>query len=143
MRLSVTASTRNWSATSAERAPVAMRSPISRVRSGDRHEHDVHDADAADDERHAGDAREQRSHRVAGAIEGVGHFLEGDFIELRQIRERESRGGCVQPLREGLRCLCLDREIVGRGAVTALLREVVSSSGGGLSNHAARVPPPS
>ncbi len=27
---------------------------------GDRHQHDVHDADAADEQRHAGDAREQR-----------------------------------------------------------------------------------
>ena len=39
------------------RAPIAMRTPISLVRSGYGHQHDVHHADAADHQRNQGDGR--------------------------------------------------------------------------------------
>ncbi len=40
---------------SLRRAPITLRTPISRVRLGDRHEHDVHYPDAADQQADRGD----------------------------------------------------------------------------------------
>jgi hypothetical protein len=42
---------------------------------GDGDEHDVHDADAADDERNASDGAEQDGHGLGGGGGGLGEFL--------------------------------------------------------------------
>ncbi len=47
---------------SRSRAPIAMRMPISRGALGDRDQHDVHDADAADQQRYRSDCAEQQRH---------------------------------------------------------------------------------
>ena len=60
MRLSVTASIRNWDRMSRPRAPPPCAGRSSRVRSVTLDQHDVHDADAADDQADAGHRRQQQ-----------------------------------------------------------------------------------
>ncbi len=56
---------------------------------GDRDQHDVHDADAADEQRHAGDRRQQRRHRPRGFGADAGDlFLRADHEVVRLARRQ-------------------------------------------------------
>ena len=55
---------------SLRRAPIALRIPISRVRSVTRDEHDVHHADPADEQGDRGHLAEQRGEHAAGFARG-------------------------------------------------------------------------
>ena len=72
------ASMRNWNTMVRLRAPSARRTPISRVRSRTRHQHDVHDADAAHQQR-------DEAHAHGHAVERAGELLVG--------RRRAARAG--------------------------------------------------
>ena len=85
-----TASTRNWRRTSLFLAPMALRVPISRGALGDGDQHDVHDADAADEERNRGDAAQQEAElhdacRCAG--EDVGPVLDHEIVGIGEVGE--------------------------------------------------------
>ena len=96
--LNVNASIKNCARTSRPRAPTAQAQADFARAFRDRHEHDVHDADAADDQRYRGDAGEQRRQRIAGLLERARHLLRRNLIELRKIREHEDGGRGVQAL---------------------------------------------
>jgi hypothetical protein len=70
------ASVRNWLSTSFARADGESQADLARPL-GHRHEHDVHDADATDQKRHARDAREERRHGLRLGRAG------GDQVVLR------------------------------------------------------------
>ena len=89
---------------------------------GDRHQHDVHDADAAHHERDGGDAGEQHRQRPAGLLQRAGHLFERDLIELRQVGEHEHRRRCVETLGERLGGLGLDSEVVGAASGQVVTR---------------------
>ena len=59
---------------------------------GDAHEHDVHDADAADQERDAGDGPEQQRDDLGNGIDGVGNFLLVEDVEV-VVAARQSGDG--------------------------------------------------
>ena len=76
---------------------------------GDRHEHDVHDADAADQQRDAGDAAEQDRHHPRRALRRFGDVGQiahgevifapfGDAVALAQ-EQRDLLLGFLQPSR--------------------------------------------
>ena len=52
---------------------------------GDRHEHDVHDAHAADDQRNAGHGQEQDGHDGRLGAHGVGHFGHVADVEVVEL----------------------------------------------------------
>ena len=81
-RLSTIDSTRNCSSTSTSRAPTAQAQPDLARPLGHRHEHDVHDADAADDERDRRDAGQQVRHRVRRRGQHARHLLERPHQEV-------------------------------------------------------------
>ena len=85
------------------------------------HEHDVHDADAADDERDAGDRAEQHGHDARGGGRGFGDLLlvaDGEIVV--------AAGANVVALAEQLGDLLLRRgEVVGDATCTLIPRKVV------------------
>ena len=95
-RLIATASTRNCRITSrAARADGQAQADLARPL-GHRQQRDVHDADAADQQRHRGHRRQQPAHRPARTFEGAGELLERDLLELaRRCRQspRATFGG--------------------------------------------------
>ena len=80
---------------------------------GDRQQHDVHDADAADEQRHRRDGAEQRRHRPGRAVERAAELLEGHFFEAADVADDGARhvGPQAAP-RERLPRLRRDGEIV-------------------------------
>ena len=103
-RLSVTDSTRNWARMSRLARPDRLADADLARPLADRHEHDVHDPDAADDERDRGDAgqheRERAAHR-GGRLQQlrlvedleVVVVRDGQAVQLAQQR----RDGCPWP----------------------------------------------
>jgi hypothetical protein len=71
---------KTWS----RRAPIAMRSPISFDPLGHRNEQDIHDADAADDQRYRGNRCEQKRHDVAATFCCFDELAEVAHIEVVQ-----------------------------------------------------------
>ena len=88
--LMVMASTRNWRRMSRSLAPMALRMPISRVRSVTGHQHDVHDADPADEERHGGDGRQQRCHDLGGLLLGGDNIRQDADLEVVVLARLEA-----------------------------------------------------
>jgi hypothetical protein len=112
-----------------------MRTPISRVRSAPT-QHDVHDADSADEERDPGDRPEKKGHRLGlflGLLEHLGlrpdHevvFLAGRLVQLVPLAQqgadlflrlgdlfRGRNGGHDHPDRRGSHDLLADRLVGG------------------------------
>ena len=80
--LRATASARNWSRiSSTARADGEADADLAGAL-GDADEHDVHDADAADEQRNAGDGAEQHGHDFGGLRGDFGDFLLGADEEV-------------------------------------------------------------
>jgi hypothetical protein len=130
---------------------MAMRRPISRVL-GHRHQHDVHDADAADDQRHERDAGQQSRHRAGrlrpqrdDVLERLHHHVvriaRGHIVPQAQdradrvcrladvIRRAGGRDDVVQVLLTG--------ELLHHGRVgrKRLVVHVLAARGGALGRH--------
>ena len=77
---------------SRSRAPIDMRMPISRVRSVDAHQHDVHHADPADDEADCRDAEEQERQSTPRSCPCISRML-GLRLDLEVVGSRRRRCG--------------------------------------------------
>lgn len=114
--------------------------PISRVRSRDGDEHDVHNADAADDERYACDAAEQDLENVRHGPHRVLHDTHGIDVEAVAVAEKvieELFDGCLgvghfRALRRG------DVKFGNRAAVLGVLPR---EGGKGNIDSGTRLPP--
>ena len=92
---STIASTRNCSSTSTvARADRQAQADLARPL-GHRHQHDVHDADAADEQRHRGDARQQVGHRRRGRRQHARHLLERPHHEVVVVAGLDAGGACA------------------------------------------------
>ncbi len=94
VKVSITDSTRNCVVISFFFAPIALRKPDLARALGDGRKHHVHDADAADEERYAGDGGKKRREGARDARR------RGDDVRLVQHAEIGLRRiGNVMPLR--------------------------------------------
>ncbi len=69
---------------------------------GDRDEHDVHDADAADDQRNGRDAGEQQLHDRAGLRSGLRDRLQVAHLKVVGLRRNDAMA-LLEQLRDALR----------------------------------------
>ena len=77
---------------------------------GDGEKHDVHDADAANDERDGGDGDQEGGHGAARAVKGFPELVEGDFFKARDVAgDGVGDFGAHAALGEGFACLGGDR----------------------------------
>ena len=90
-RLIATASTRNCRSTSRVRAPTRQAQADLAGPLGHRQQRDVHDPDAADQQRHRRNRRQQRSHRPARALQRGRQLLERDLLQLRDVSDHRAR----------------------------------------------------
>ena len=86
---------------------------------GDRQQHHVHDADAADEQRHARDAGEQRRHRPARAFHRARQLLERDRLETGHVAGDRARHLRVDALCRARRLACV-RTTKSSGAASAI-----------------------
>ena len=107
--LSETASIRNWVRMSRPCAPTAIRDPDLTRPFGYADQHDVHDTDAPNDQRYAGDRAEQSSHDV-----GRGRCRLGDFLLIAHGEIVIAAGPDVVPLAQQDGDLLLRRFEIGR-----------------------------
>ena len=109
------------------RAPSALRSPISRVRSRTLDQHDVRDPDPADEQRDAGDRGQHQGQQPEDAPDGAEDLGLGDGGELLArvllLQRAHQRGRCsdVDPLgrrrldRQARRCVSTPKQPLRRG----------------------------
>src|SRR6185312_9641703 len=60
---------------------------------GDRNQHDVHDPDAADEQRHAGDGTEQDGHDAAGGVGDIGNVGDISHAEVVTLARADAVPG--------------------------------------------------
>ena len=93
-------------------APRALRTPISRVRSVTRDQHDVHDADAADHEADAGDADEKDEEAAGERVPKLKQAVRGEDGEVVRLV-----GADLAAAAQHLADLVFDRDFVLRVVV--------------------------